>query len=110
MIETKILDYLTQKTDVFVGVEMPGDKSEFVLLEKIGRKKRDWIITDAFMFQSYAGSLARVIEIDEAVQEAMDKFAETPGISACRLSSNYNFTDTRYKKYRYQCTYEITHE
>ncbi|MGI6721064.1 MAG: hypothetical protein ACOX4I_00685 [Anaerovoracaceae bacterium] len=110
MVEATVIEYLSRSISAPVYVEMPDGESEFVLIEKIGRKKRDWIITDAFMFQSYAGSLARAIEIDEAVQEAMDKFAETPGISACRLSSNYNFTDTRYKKYRYQCTYEITHE
>lgn len=70
---------------------MPDKKSEFVLIEKIGRKKRDWITTDVFAFQVYADSISRAIEIDGTVQEAIDKFTETPGISACRLSSNYNF-------------------
>ena len=110
MIETDVLEYLRQSISTPVYLERPDQEPEYVLIEKIGKRKRDWITTDSFAFQSYAGSLVRAIEIDSAVQEAMDRFAETPGISACRLSSNYNFTDTRYRKYRYQCTYEITHE
>lgn len=39
----------------------------------------------------------------------MQKLIEKDEISRVKLNSDYNFTDTQKKKYRYQAIYEITY-
>lgn len=117
MIEATILDYLAEKLDVPVFLEIPETPSEeyekipdeFVLIQRVGGTKRNMIMTSSFAFQSYAQRLSRAIKIDMAVRDAMDVITMRPDIQASHMASNYNFTDTTLKRYRYQCTYDITH-
>ena len=39
----------------------------------------------------------------------MDGITEKPEIAACRLNSDYNFTDTAKKKYRYQAVFDLVY-
>lgn len=117
MLEAVVLNYLADKISVPVLMEMPEVPSEeftvlpdeFILIEKLAGSKRNHIRKDSFAFQSYARSLLRAIKLDEEVQEAMDALIELPDIYASKLASDYNFTDTEIKRYRYQCTYDITY-
>ena len=45
--------------------------------------------------------------LNDKVKKAMDKMIELPEISSCKLNSDYNFTDTETKRYRYQAVYNI---
>ena len=53
--------------------------------------------------------MAYTIEINEEVKAAMDEIIVLPEISRSKLNSDYNFTDTEKKRYRYQAVYDITH-
>ena len=43
------------------------------------------------------------------MKEAMKKIVEMDDISKCQLNSDYNYTDTTRKKYRYQAVYDMVH-
>lgn len=116
MIEKVILDYLSEKLTVPVLMELPEVPSEdyptfpeqFVIIEKVGGSRRDYINSASVAFQSYSTvSLYQAAQLDEAVRNAVDGIVELPDISGIRLASNYNHTDTRTKRYRYQCVYDF---
>lgn len=110
MIELIVLNYLNDALDVPVKMEIPADPVEkYVVLEKTGSTRTNTLNTATFAAQSYAGSLAEAAELNEEVKTAIDNMIELDAISACRLNSDYNFTDTTTKKYRYQCVYVITY-
>ena len=46
-------------------------------------------------------------ELNERVKAAMDELADIDDVSACRLNSDYNFTDTTTKHYRYQAVFDL---
>jgi hypothetical protein len=45
--------------------------------------------------------------LDESVRQAMEQAVTLDNIASARLASNYNFTDTSTKRYRYQAVYDI---
>lgn len=118
MIEKTVLEYLTDKLNIPVLMELPEVPSEdfpvmpdqFVVLEKIASSKTNHVKNDSIAIQSY--SLTRLYDaaaLDETVRDAMDDIIALDEIGGVRLASNYNFTDTDTKRYRYQCVYDIYH-
>ena len=59
--------------------------------------------------QSYSESLAGAAKLSEKMINAMYGIIELSEICRCELNSNYNFTDTARKRYRYQAVFNITH-
>lgn len=109
MIEKILLDYLSEKLSVPVFMEMPvEDVDSFVLLEKTGSSKTNHIPTATIAGQSYAPSLLAAAELNEELKTAIEDSIELNEISSVRLNSDYNFTNTATKRYRYQCIYVIT--
>ena len=47
--------------------------------------------------------------MQQEYKEAMEKIVEMDDISKCQLNSDYNYTDTTRKKYRYQAVYDKVH-
>ena len=110
MIEKTILDYLNAKLSVPVYMERPEkDTGEFVVIEKTSSGKYNQIRQATIACQSFGNTLYRAAEINEAVKEAMDDLITLPEVSKSALNSDYNFTDTSKKRYRYQAVYDITH-
>lgn len=110
MIEKTILDYLKETLSVPVYMERPEeDIGEYVVLEKTGSGRMNRINRATFALQSFGDSLVRAAEINEDVKAAMDDLIVLPEISRSQLNSDYNFTDTTKKRYRYQAVYDITH-
>lgn len=110
MIELVILNYLADQLGVPVGMEVPESaEGSFVVLEKTAGGKRNYICTAVFAIQSYGPTLFEAASLNERVKTAMDSLMVLPQISACRLNSDYNYTDTQSKRYRYQAVYDITH-
>lgn len=116
MIEETILTYLSGALDVPVLMELPEVPSEdypvfpdrMVLIERVGTKMTNHVVIASFAFQSYSCSrLYDAASLDEEVREALEDLPELPEIGSVHLESNYNFTDTRTKRYRYQSVYEI---
>lgn len=110
MIEKIVLDYLNGALTVPVYMEKPAKApEEYVLLEKTGSSGEDYIYTAVIVVQSHAASMYAAAVLNEQVKKAMEKMEELDAVSSVDLNSDYNFTDTRSKKYRYQAVYEVTY-
>ena len=110
MIEKTVLDYLNDKLPVPVYMEVPEDvETSYVIIEKTGGGMTNQIWTATLAIKSVAASLFNAAALNIAVIEAMLAIADTTEISKCSLNSNYNFTDTRTKEYRYQAVFDIVY-
>ena len=110
MIEKTILDYLDDRLDVPVYMERPeGDIGSLVVLEKTGSSVFNHVTSATFAVQSYAASLYDAAILNEDVKNAMDDLISLAEISSSKLNSDYNFTDTSTKDYRYQAVYDIVY-
>lgn len=111
MIEKVIFDYLTEElAPVPVYMELPKNKpGTFVVIEKTGSGRSNYINTATIALQSYAPSMIAAAQLNETVKAAMDAAVILPDVAASRLNSDYNYTDTTTMKYRYQAVYDLTH-
>ena len=110
MIETIVLDYLSSVLPEPCSLEVPErPPARFVVLEKTGSSRTNFIDTASFAVQSYAPSLFEAAELNERVKAAMDDLILLPDIFSSKPDGDDNFTDTATKKYRYQAVYNITY-
>lgn len=108
MIERIVQDYLVENTDVPCYPEMPEEPPKsFALIEKTGSGESNYILSATIAIQSYASTLYKAACLNESVKAAMRKIKGLPQISSCNLNSDYNFTDSNKKKYRYQAVFDI---
>lgn len=102
IIEQRVRDYLAANTGITVVLEYPErPEASFILAARTGGGG-EFVRRATFAIQSYAAA-----ELNETVKKVMSRFAAETNISACRLNSDYEFTDTSKKRYRYQAVYEI---
>ena len=110
MIELTILNHLKTKLSVPVYLEEPETKpARYVLLEKTGSGRSNRLGSSTFAFQSYAESLYEAAALNEKTKAAGDSLIELKEIASVRLNSDYNYTDTATKRYRYQAVFDIYH-
>ncbi len=110
MIETIVKDYLDAALSVPVSMEVPENPpASFVVLEKTGGGKENHIKNATLAIQSYAPSMYEAAVLNEAVKAAMDDLVTLDAVSRSALNSDYNFTDTTKKKYRYQAVYDVVY-
>ena len=110
MIEITILDHLKSKLSVDIALEKPEPlPTEYVLFEKTGSNRSNHLVSSTFAFQSYSTSLYNASLLNELTKQAVDSLIELDEIASVRLNSDYNFTDTTTKQYRYQAVYDIKH-
>jgi hypothetical protein len=112
MIETIILAHLKTELDMNnVFMEVPRDNlpTRFIVIEKTGGERQNLINTSTFAVQSYAESLYEAAALNELTKAAMDSLVEEDEIARSAYQTDYNFTDTKTKRYRYQAVYDITH-
>ena len=57
--------------------------------------------------KSYAESIYEAARLNEEVKTAMLNMADLNDICKVSLNSDYNYTDTEQKKYRYQAVFDI---
>lgn len=107
MTELVLLNYLKSVLSVPVYMEKPASDSEFVLIEKTGSSESNHIYSVTFAIQSWSTSLYKAAELNEQVKEAMNKMPQIVDISKAKLNSDYNYTDTTTKSYRYQAVYDL---
>lgn len=116
MIETVVLNYLKELLTVPVLLELPEVPSvdyptmpeRFIVLEKVGGNAVDHIGAASIAVQSYSlNSLYEAAALDEEMRTAMEGIIDLDEISEVRLASNYNHTDVRTKRYRYQSVFEF---
>ena len=112
LIETRVVSFLNSTLNVQAATELPAEgnrQDDFIVVEKTGSVRRNLINTATIAIQSYAKSMYDAAELNERVKEAMESFIEYSDIASCRFQSDYNYTDTRTKKYRYQAIFLITY-
>ena len=112
MLETIIISYLQQSIRVSVSNEVPGNPKpqEYIVIQRTNGGQTDLIDKATYAIQSYSRkSKLRAAQLNERVKKAMEKFEELPAISECSLNSDYDYTNTATKEYRYQAVYNITH-
>ena len=104
MIETVLLNYLnSEELSATVYMEQPKVKPEaFFVLEKTGGSQTNHINESNFIVQSNAPSLAQAAQMNEEIKAAMLNAITLDDISRVELNSNYNYTDSATKQYRYQ--------
>ena len=105
MIEIKIKKYLEDKLNVPVYMEHRNrENGSYIIMEELGGTMRDQIYRSSYAFQSYGDRMLDAIELNDRLVQAMLVY---PDCGASKLDSNYNFTETGTKKYRYQAVFDI---
>ena len=109
MIAKTLLDYLGASLTVPVVMEAPEQTTGYVLIDQTRSSRTNHIITTTFAIQSFGDSLYNAMLLNEEVKDAMVGFAELDEITRVELETDYNFTNTATKQYRWQAVYQITH-
>lgn len=110
IIEKIIREYLKLKLNMPVYLEEPKDKpAEYLLVMKTGSSRRNLIPSAMITVRSYSTSLSKAIDLNELVKATMFEAIEVSDITKVELNSDYNFTDTETKRYRYQAVFDVTH-
>lgn len=110
MIEKVVLDYLNKNLSVPVYMEKPDDEPvKYLLIEKTGGSKAEYISFATIAIQSYAESLFWAATLNEEVKRTMEGIITLDEIVSIELARDYNFTDTTKKKYRYQAIFDLVH-
>lgn len=109
MIEVIIKKYLDGHLNVpsfLIRPETPP--KQYILIEKTGSSKTDYINSATFAFQSYAESLFEAATLNEKLKAVLEESIYETDISKAKLNTDYNFTDPETKEYRYQAVYDFT--
>lgn len=123
MIEQILITYLLNRTSAGTDVycERPETPPyEYIIIEKTGSDTVNKITTSTIAIQSISnslegGSMLQAITLNDEVKDALlgaDEdygLVELDDIVSVELNSDYNFTDTETKEYRYQAIFNITH-
>lgn len=110
MIEKIVLDYLKENIIVPCFMEVPEQPpSIMVIIEKTGSGVNNHVYEATIAIQSYSTSLYKAAELNELVKECMENIITIDKICSCELNSDYNYTDTEMKKYRYQAVFDIAY-
>lgn len=114
MIEIIVKNFLESKLSVPVLMEIPKSQAaQFVIIEKTGSTHEDHIDSAILTIQSYAESMQEAAELNEQVKtwmlDGMEGLVTSDEVASVNLNSDYNFTDTTSKRYRYQAVFDIVH-
>lgn len=111
MIEEILYEYLGDSLSAPVYLEIPKDyPSRFYVIEKTGGAQVNHIKSATVAIKSYGESMYDAANMNEELKDAMlNSLIELAQIASVRLNSDYNFTDTTTKQYRYQAVFDIRH-
>lgn len=111
MIEKVLLDYLNENLgNVKCYMERPADSpEEYVLLEKTGGGIENMIFNSLITIQSFSDTLLHTAQLNDRVVSLVLNAIDLPEITWVDLNSNYNYTDTGSKQYRYQAVFDVKH-
>lgn len=110
IIEIYLVEYLAEELGVNVyGQEEDAEKGSYVVIEKLGSYVENFTRHATIALKSYGTTLLESAELNERVKNAMDDIIKKPEISCSKLNSDYNYTDTTTKKYRYQAVYDLVY-
>ena len=110
LIEQVVADYLEETLELPAFPEKPTNPpEEYILVEKTGSSAENYINSATVAIQSYAGSLYKAAALNEKVKGAMNGLSVLDEISSSKLNTDYNFTNTDKKQYRYQAIYDLVY-
>jgi len=111
MIEMIAVNYLKSVLiDIPVSAEKrPDMKPPFVIVEKTGSSKRNHIAQATLAFQSYGASMYEAAKLNDTIKPLIEQMIKLPNVSKAALNSDYNWTDTSEKLYRYQAVFDVTY-
>lgn len=109
MIAKTLLDFLGEDLDIGVYLEQPSDETGYILIDQTGSSQTNHITTTTLAIQSYAPSLYEAMVLNDRIKGAMERFAQLNEVARVELETDYNFTNTTTKQYRWQAVYLITH-
>lgn len=110
LIEAIIISHLSTELNTDdVYAERPADlPSKYYVVEKTSAGKKNYVSTATVAIQSISSaSLLEAAEMSKNVEIAMEKLISVANVSAVRLNSAYNFTNSETKEYRYQAVFDI---
>ena len=87
----------------------PSNARSYLVIEKTGSSMENHLIDATIAISSYSTSLYEAAALNEEVKKAMMKITRLSDVSAVRLNSDYNFTNTAAKQYRYQAVFILTY-
>lgn len=112
MIDEEIYTYLKKKlSPVSVSIEVPRTPPQrFVTVMKTGSRQVGFSFYEStFAVQSWAESRAAAMELSYRACEAMRQAPDELDSVTRSRGSDYDFTDTQTKKYRYQAVFTVSH-
>lgn len=110
MIELIVRKYLISKLEIPVVFEHQKNLPEqFILIQKTGSSRENFLNSSTIAIQSYGASLFDAAKLNEKIKNLMYDLIEVPEVARVKLNSDYNFTDTETKRYRYQAIFDINY-
>lgn len=112
LIEQVVIEYLKNalETDAVYAEEPDENITEYVVVEKTGSGRENYINNSTVAIQSYSSTLYNTIVLNDRVKAAMDEmWLNSPYVTDSTLNSDYNFSDSKRRRYRYQAVYDLTH-
>lgn len=109
MIELTLLHYIENTiSDVAVFMEEPErPPTTYIIVQKTGGGIENEIREATFAVMSYGASLYDAAALNERVVNAVRQMCPTDGVFSAVLNSDYEYTNTTTKQYRYQAVFEI---
>ena len=110
LIEKVVLDYLNETLEYPTYTQEPhNNEPRYYLIQKVGSSRDNKMDTSMIAVQSYAPSRIEAAEMNYAMIQAMDDIIRLDSIGSCKKNSDYDYTDTSKKVYRYRALFEIVH-
>ena len=82
---------------------------KFILIQKTSGSRENFLNSSTVAIQSYAESMFEAAKLNEKIKNLMYDLITVSEVSKVKLNSDYNFTDTETKRYRYQAIFDIYH-
>lgn len=111
MIEQILYQFLNERLSLPVYTEIPKTPPQaYYVLEKTGGALSNHISSSTVAIKSVGKSLYDAALMNEELKEVMlYELVTLAEIASVELNSDYNFTDTQTKNYRYQAVFDIVH-
>lgn len=110
MIELIVKNYLDDELEIPVYLEhRKKEVDRFILIEKTSGNYVNHLKKATVVIQSYAESLFEAAKLNELIKETMFNIIDLSEVVGIKLNSDYNFTDTNTKRYRYQAVFDINY-
>lgn len=110
MIEIIVMDYLRDKLGIPVYTEEPSEKNDsYIVIEKTSGGISNHIESATLAIKSYGKTMYEAAILNEKMKDAINDITDLDSVSSAKLNSDYNYTDTARKKYRYQAVFDFVY-